>query len=140
MASQRHILRAIVMQTIFAWEFRGGDPEKVLNYNLVNGAFGILDRSYASELLQKILLHREHIKEQVKKFAPEWPWEKIAPVDRAILEVGSCELLYSEDIPQLVAINEAIELAKEFGNESSSKFVNGVLSSLYNESKNKKLV
>lgn len=133
MASQRHLLRAVVMQTLFAWEFRGGDAEVILSYNLVNGALSIKDFSYALHLLKKIMLHRNKIKETIEKFAPEWSWEKIAPIDRAILEVGVCELLFDKSIPNLVAINEAIELAKEFGTESSSKFINGVLSSVYDQ-------
>ncbi len=136
MASKRHILRALVMQTVFAWEFRGGDAEAILSYNLVNGGHGMEDQSFALNLLKKLLENREEIQETIKKFAPEWPWEKIAPVDRAVLEVGTCELLFDPEIPHLVAINEAIELAKEFGTESSSKFVNGVLSSLYEHRKN----
>ncbi|QQR54880.1 transcription antitermination factor NusB [Candidatus Peregrinibacteria bacterium] len=71
------------------------------------------------------------MKKAIQKYAPEWPWEKIAAVDRAILEVSVTELLFDPSVPPVVAINEGIELAKEFGNESSSKFINGVLSSLY---------
>jgi len=136
MASQRHLLRAVVMQTLFAWEFRGGHAESILSYNLVNGALSIPDQTYALQLLEKTLLHRKEIKTAIQKYAPEWPWEKIAPIDRAILEVGICELLFDKSIPSLVAINEAIELAKEFGTESSSKFINGVLSSIYDDNKN----
>lgn len=136
MASKRHTLRALVLQTLFAWEFRGGDAEAILSYNLVNGGHGMEDQTFALKLLERIMRYRDEVKEVIKKFAPEWPWEKIAPIDRAILEVGACELLFDPDMPHLVAINEAIELAKEFGTESSSKFVNGVLSSIYDASKN----
>jgi N utilization substance protein B len=136
MASKRHLLRALVLQTIFAWEFRGGDAEAILSYNLVNGGHHGEDQAFALNLLAKIVKNHEEVKETIKKYAPEWPWEKIAPVDRAILEVGTAELLFDKDIPALVAINEAIELAKEFGTESSSKFVNGVLSSIYDDRKN----
>jgi N utilization substance protein B len=137
MASDRHLLRVLVMQTLFAWEFRGGDAEAILHYNLVNGAKGKAkdDASFAVGLLQKVLLHRKEIKEALLTYAPEWPFEKIAPVDRAILELGISELLYDSKIPDLVAINEAIELAKEFGTENSSKFINGVLSSIYDAKK-----
>ena len=135
MASLRHTLRATVMQTIFAWEFRGGDPDTILSYNLVNGALSIKDQTYSVHLLKKFLLHRKEIRDTIEKYAPEWAWDKIAPIDRAILEVGATELLFDPAIPDLVAINEAIELAKEFGNESSSKFVNGVLSSVYESQK-----
>lgn len=138
MASQRHILRSIVVQTVFAWEFHGGEPETILSYNLVNGAKGTIDQTYALTLLQNIVKHHKKIRSTIEKYAPEWPWEKIASVDRAVLEVAVAELLFEKEIPALVAINEAIELAKEFGNESSSKFINGVLSSLYDDSKSKK--
>jgi len=139
MASKRHILRSIVVQTLFAWEFNGTqeNPEAILSYNLVNGEKGTLDEApFALELLQKIIKNQKEIHETIVKYAPEWPWEKIAPVDRAVLEVAVAELLYDKGIPDLVAINEGIELAKEYGTESSSKFVNGVLSSLYDDCKN----
>jgi N utilization substance protein B len=135
MSSDRHSLRALVLQTLFAWEFRGGDPEAIFSYNLVNGARHVRDSSFAFNLLKKILLHRNEVKEKITTFAPEWPYEKIAPIDRAILQIGITELMFEKDIPDLVAINEAIELAKEFGEESSSKFINGVLSSIYDQIK-----
>lgn len=138
MASDRHTLRATVMQTLFAWEFRGGDPEEILSYNIVNGALNIPNTKFAYDLLKKLVEKRDEIKEYIIKFAPEWPFDKIAPVDRAILQIGICELLFDDEIPELVAINEAVELAKEFGVESSSKFVNGVLSSIYDEQKQSK--
>jgi len=137
MASDRHILRSLVVQTIFPWEFRGGDSEAILTYNVVNGALNIQNTAYAYKLLKTVINHRKEIKNAIAKYAPEWPFDKIAPVDRAILQVGIAELLYDETIPDLVAINEAIELAKEFGVESSSKFINGVLSSLYDDTQRK---
>ena len=137
MASQRHNLRVIVMQTLFAWEFRGGDAEAILNYNLVNAGALNSEIGFAGTLLKKVLLHRNEIKEKIAHYAPEWPFEKIAPVDRAILELGLAELLFDPEIPALVAINEAIELAKDYGSENASKFVNGVLSSVYDDQKDK---
>ena len=142
MASKRHILRCIVLQALFAWEFRSNgngtkeEAEAILGYNLVNGAGNIDDQPFALQLLQKVTKNYKKIKATIEKYAPEWPWEKIAPVDRAVLEVSVAELLYDKDIPALVAINEGIEMAKEYGTESSSKFVNGVLSSLYDDRKN----
>lgn len=136
MASERHILRSIVVQTLFAWEFNGGDLNKILDYNLVNGAGSIKDRTFAVQLLERVIRHRDESLEKIQKYAPEWPLEKIAGIDRAILEVSIAELMFDKDMPALVAINEGIELAKDFGNESSSKFINGVLSSLYDDCKN----
>jgi len=138
MSSDRHILRSIVMQTLFAWEFRGGDAEALLSYNLVNGARHIQANQFAYDLLKKLMLHRVQIKKIITQYAPEWPWEKIAPIDRAILQIGVLELLFDPNVPDLVAINEAIELAKSFGVESSSKFVNGVLSSIYDDQQENK--
>ncbi|MFT7184060.1 MAG: N utilization substance protein B [Oceanicoccus sp.] len=136
MASDRHSLRCIVLQTMFAWEFRGGDAEATLSYNLVNGARHIVSNQFAYDLLRKVLLHRNDIKKTIEQYAPEWPFDKIAPVDRVILQIGIAELLYDSKVPDLVAINESIELAKSFGVQSSSKFINGVLSSIYDD-KNK---
>jgi N utilization substance protein B len=133
MAAPRHSLREIVLQTLFAWEFRGGEPEAILSYNLVNGAGHVNERSYAQILLKNIINHRKEIKDLITQFAPDWPYEKIAPIDRAILQIGVSELRFDSTIPALVAINEAIELAKAFGNETSFKFINGVLSSIYDE-------
>lgn len=135
MAQDRHTLRAIVVQTLFAWEFRGGDGLEILSYNLVNGTPHIPITTYAMTLFENLMKKRDEIKEMITKYAPEWPFDKIARIDRAILQVGIYELLFDKDIPDLVAINEAIELAKEFGTDSSSKFINGVLSSIYDDLK-----
>ncbi|MBU0981145.1 transcription antitermination factor NusB [Patescibacteria group bacterium] len=135
MAQDRHTLRQIVVQTIFAWEFHDGDPVQILSYNLVNGAPSVTDNTFGYRLLDLVMKNRKKIKEKIAKHAPEWPFEKIAPIDRAILELSVAELLFDKEIPDLVAINEGIELAKEFGTESSPKFVNGVLSSIYEKVK-----
>ena len=79
------------------------------------------------------------IEKLIKKHAPEWPIEKMNPVERVILTLGICELLYPEkDVPVNVAINESIELAKTYGDESSSKFINGVLNSVAHDKTIKK--
>lgn len=130
MSSSRHHSRAVVIQTLFAYEFHGGDAEAVLEY--VGREFGgkIPELGFAYELLNGVLAHQEEIRGIIEKFAPEWPIEKIAPIDRAVLELGVFEMLHSRDVPAVVAIDEAIELAKSFGNESSQKFVNGVLNAI----------
>lgn len=132
MASYRHLARIAVMQTIFAFEFRRqkAKQEEILKYNLQEFASQIKDSAFAHYLLKGVLEHRDQIKKIIKKTAPEWPFSKIAPVDRAVLQIGIFELNYCPDIPPLVAINEAIEIAKQYGNENSPKFVNGVLSTI----------
>lgn len=135
MASSRHLNRVIVLQTLFAYEFHGGDPEAILEY--VAGEFEgkISDLSFAYELLNGTLANLKESRRLIEKYAPEWPIEKIAPIDRAILEIGVFEMLHSRDVPAVVAIDEAIELAKTFGNENSGKFINGVLNAILVEKK-----
>lgn len=128
MASDRHLMRILVLQTLFAWEFRGGDPEAIFAYNWANGSGKLQDSSYPYFLLQAVIAHRDILIEKLEHFAPDWPYEKIALIDRACLLLGLGELYYSPETPALVTINEAVELAKEFGAEKSSKFINAVLS------------
>lgn len=131
MSSSRHHARVAVMQTIFGYEFHEGDENALLKTNLSEQKNDLMkEEQYAIKTLKGVLIHREDILKKIREFAPEWPIEKIAPVDRAILEVGSYEMLYSDDIPPLVAINEAIEIAKDFGDSNTPKFVNGVLSAI----------
>jgi len=87
------------------------------------------------DLLNKVLDKKKDIDNLIEKAAPDWPLDKIAPVDRNILRIGLCELLFSDpkEVPPKVAINEAIELAKSFGGDNSGKFVNGVLGAVYKE-------
>ena len=135
MASYRHIARIAVMQTIFAFEFRGGEPMEILQYNLQDHTTKLKDLSFAHGLLEGAIKKKEEIIKVIEKEAPEWPVDKIAPVDRAILEVGTYEILFSQDVPPIVAINEAVEIAKSFGDTNSPKFVNGVLSTIMHKYK-----
>ncbi len=130
MASYRHIARIAVMQTIFAYEFRGGEPMDILKYNLEDYRAKLTDFSFAENLLKGTLLKKKELVKVIQEEAPEWPVDKIAPVDRAILELGAFEILHSQDVPPIVAINEAVEIAKSFGDTNSPKFVNGVLSTI----------
>jgi len=80
--------------------------------------------------MKGVLKNRKEIERIITKYAPEWPVEKIAKVDRAILEIGIYEIVFSPEVPEVVAINESIEMAKFFGDDNGSKFINGVLSSV----------
>lgn len=134
MPASRHLSRVLVLQTLFAYEFHGGDPEALLQYiaQEIEGKNDSVEGSlaFAYELLNGVLRYIPEIRDLISKNAPQWPVEKIAPIDRAALEIGIFELLHSKDVPDVVAIDEAIELAKSFGNESSPKFVNGVLNAI----------
>lgn len=141
MASSRHLGRVIALQTLFAYEFHGSassprDPESLLEYVAREFEGKISDLSFAYELLNGVLRHLDEIRGFITQYAPEWPVSKIAPVDRAILEIGIFEMIYSKDVPPVVAIDEAIELAKTFGNENSKKFVNGVLNAILKSTAN----
>jgi len=121
----------IVMQSFFEHEARGGGMKEVLEYNLKEYGEPITDRSFAENLAKKIERHYPAIRALIKKHAPEWPVEKMDPVERAILVIGICELIDPEkDVPVNVAINEAIEIAKTYGDDNSGKFINGVLNAV----------
>ncbi len=134
--SARHISRGVALQTLFGLEALDWDTTKVeglLNNNeeLLEGG----DRAYTKLLLDVVLAKKPEIDTIMSKAAPDWPLEKIATMDRNILRIGLSELLFDNilGVPPKVAINESIELAKEYGSENSSKFVNGVLGSVYAE-------
>jgi transcription antitermination protein NusB len=139
----RHLSRSIVLQTLFELDFNGliGGKEKLedtktaLLRNIKEFAPGMGNFSFVQELLDNILEKRKDIDGIIEKAAPEWPIDKISIVDRNILRIGLFELLFADrgEVPAKVAINEAIELAKTFGGESSGRFVNGVLGAVYKE-------
>ncbi len=133
MASYRHLARIAVVQTLFAYEFRNGTVAPDLESNCREFGDKLTDLTFARELLNGILSHQKEIRKIIAKEAPEWPYERIALADRVIMSMGIYEVIYSQDVPQVVAINEAIEIAKVFGDLNSSKFVNGVLSTIMNK-------
>jgi len=126
------------MQTLFEWEFRKLDQKQaqdVLSRNIEEFAPGLKDDAFMGSLLNGIIQKQDSIDEVIVKAAPDWPLEKIATIDRNVLRIGLFELLFGDqkEVPPKVAINEAIELAKSFGGDSSGRFVNGVLGSVYRE-------
>lgn len=131
--SNRHLARTIALQSLYQWDFNGqiDDLAKLVDHNLKEFAPGFEDGEFSMRLVKGVLDHLETLNQTIVNFAPEWPLEKITPVDRNVLRIGIFELRIDEDIPPKVAINEAIELAKTFGGESSGKFVNGVLGSIF---------
>ncbi|HEV7702039.1 MAG TPA: transcription antitermination factor NusB [Candidatus Paceibacterota bacterium] len=143
--ANRHLSRSIVLQTLFEWDFLSDEKKNestILEYikeaakrNLKEFAPGLEDDNFVFSLISEILKNRFVIDEIIEKAAPDWPIDKISIVDRNILRLGLYELLFGDraQVPPKVAINEAIELAKTFGGENSSKFVNGVLGAVYKE-------
>jgi len=139
--SNRHLARTLVLQALFQWDFNGQKEnlQQLLEQNKEEFASGFDDQNFSKELIAGIAGKIPEIDSLIKKYAPEWPLEQITTVDRNVLRLGLFELLYSkkEEVPPKVAINEAIELAKTFGGESSGKFINGVLGTVYKEIENK---
>ncbi len=136
--ANRHLSRSVVLQTLFEWDFRQLATEAAkaaLARNAGEFAKAAGDLPFMEELLAGSIGRHKDLDLVITKAAPEWPLERIAPVDRNVLRLGLFELLFSDrsKVPAKVAINEAIELAKSFGGENSGRFVNGVLGAVYKE-------
>ncbi|MBC7836458.1 transcription antitermination factor NusB [Acetobacteraceae bacterium] len=136
--ANRHLSRSVVLQTLFEWDFRNFAAQharEALTRNTNEFAPAASDSAFMEDLLKGVLERKSDLDMVIEKAAPEWPLERIAPVDRNVLRLGLYELLFSDrdKVPAKVAINEAIELAKSFGGENSGRFVNGVLGAVYKE-------
>lgn len=124
------------MQTLYEHDFRGGElePSKILDRNLAEFSDSIEDTQFVRDLVSGVMEKQAEVDGIIGPAAPEWPVEQIARIDKIILRIGVYELMIQRDVPPKVAINEAVELAKAFGGENSSKFVNGVLGTIYRQS------
>ncbi|MFC1632952.1 transcription antitermination factor NusB [Patescibacteria group bacterium] len=134
--ANRHLGRTLVLQSLYEWDFRKLDAKElfdILTHNIEEFAPGFDDEEFAANLAKGIIKNQKKIDETITRLAPEWPLDQITLVDRNVLRIGIHELNFDDDIPPKVAINEAIELAKNFGGDASGSFVNGVLGSLYRE-------
>lgn len=138
MASNRHLGRIIALQTLYEFEFRQGcgdatvDLDEILGRNLERYDDTIEDKSFVQTLVHGVVEHQQDLDAKIQPIAPEWPLEQIARIDRNILRIALFELLNMRElVPPKVAINEAVELAKAFGGDNSSKFINGVLGTAY---------
>ncbi len=137
MSSSRHLARTLAMQSIYEWDFRKIDLEEIISYNIKEFGRGIDGTDFIFRLVNGVKKHLKEIDQMIEKSAPEWPLDQIAKIDKAVIRLGIFELLFSSEVPPKVAINEAVEIAKIFGSESSSKFVNGVLGTIYREHEKK---
>ncbi len=136
--ANRHLARSVVLQTLFEWDTSHLSEElatEALQRNVDEFGGDDTDKPFMETLLEGVLAKRADLDLVITKAAPDWPLERIAPVDRNILRIGLYELLFADrtQVPAKVAINEAIELAKVFGGDSSGRFVNGVLGAVYKE-------
>ena len=138
MASNRHLGRIVALQTLYEYEFRvesedaSADVDNILVRNLARYETAIDDKKFVETLVKGVLKDQADLDAKIQPIAPDWPIDQIARIDRNILRIGLYELLYqAKVIPPKVAINEAVELAKAFGSDNSSKFINGVLGTAY---------
>ena len=136
--ASRHLSRSIVMQSLYEWDFSGKKPkdlEKIVEKNIKEFGPGLEDKTFVWQLVNGVISKLSDLDKIIEKAAPEWPIDQITIIDRNVLRIGLYELLYGnkEEVPPKVAINEAIELAKTFGGESSGKFINGVLGTVYKQ-------
>jgi N utilization substance protein B len=134
--ANRHLSRTIAMQTLFAWDFndrKNTDIDGLIKENFTQFAPNFDDHGFVENLVKGVLQHLDNINAYIIKYATEWPLDQITIIDRNILRLGIYELVFDKNIPAKVAINEAIEMAKTFGGDSSGKFVNGVLGAIMKE-------
>lgn len=138
MASNRHLGRIVALQTLYEFEFRtqsndsSVDIDDILKRNLDRYKGTIDDNDFVTSLVKDVLASQESLDSKIQPIAPDWPIDQISRIDRNILRMGLFELLEkSQLVPPKVAINEAVELAKAFGSDNSSKFINGVLGTAF---------
>ena len=133
----RHLARSVVLQSLYEWDFYGrkNDLSAIIERNILEFAPGIDEPEFIWKLVKGIVEQMEKLDKIIVKAAPEWPVEQIAIIDRNALRLGLYELLYADpnEVPPKVAINEAIEIAKNYGGPNSGKFINGVLGTVYKE-------
>ncbi len=139
MASNRHLGRIVAMQTLYEHDFRMGDDTElelspILQRNLDEFRTNIDDTNFVEDVVEGVHDNQDAIDAIIGPAAPEWPVDQIAKIDKVVLRIGVYELMIKRDVPPKVAINEAVELAKTFGGENSSKFINGVLGTIYRNS------
>lgn len=146
MASNRHLGRIVALQTLYELDFRVEVEEKnlnrdeILNRNIDRYKEVLEDKEFIVSLVNGVYEKQTELDDIIQPIAPDWPLSQIARIDRNILRIGVYELHYNEKVPKKVVINEAVELAKSFGSDNSSKFINGVLGTALKhlEAKNEK--
>ncbi len=130
MPGKRRKARVMALQALFELDTVGHSPETAVNRLVESTETAGETEKFALELVRGVIENRERIDETIRLTAPAWPLDQIAAVDRNILRLAIYEILIDNRVPMRAAINEAVELAKEFGGETSSKFINGVLGSV----------
>lgn len=136
--SHRHVARSLCLQALFAWDFNGYQTDSldaIINHTISEFGAGIDDATFIRETIHGIVSKRVILDEIIQKAAPEWPIDKIGYIDRNVLRIGLYELVFGDrkQVPPKVALNEAIELGKNYGGQNTGRFINGVLGAVYKE-------
>lgn len=136
--SNRHLARSIVMQSLYQWDFRDKPKEQIpeiLRGNLDEFGVGLDDdnKLFVDKTFKGIVEKLSEIDVKIKSYSPDWTLDHMNSIDRNVLRIGVYELYFNAGIPSKVAINEAIEMAKSYGGNSSGKFVNGILGAMYKD-------
>lgn len=126
----RHRARVAALQAMYEIDSSGHSPDVVIEQRLKDDDLPESGAKFARELVQGVKTHQDRLDTLIGRYAPEWPVDQIATIDRNVLRISIYEILFCPDTPTKVAINEAVELAKQFGSDSSGRFVNGVLGTL----------
>ncbi len=136
--SSRHLARSIALQSLYEWDFfnkKEKDYKSIIEKNIEEFENTVKDKDFVHALVEGVINNIEELNKIISVAAPEWPLEKITIIDRNVLRIGLYELIYGDkkEVPPKVAINESIELAKQFGGSSSGRFINAVLGTVYKE-------
>jgi N utilization substance protein B len=129
--ANRHLSRIIIVQALYEWDFRRDVDVEAIAQRGIDTFANEVDDDFVLSTVRGVAGHAEELDTLIATYAPEWPLEQIAVIDKTLLRASVHELLYIDGTPPKVVINEAVELSKMFGGESSAKFINGVLGSIY---------
>jgi transcription antitermination protein NusB len=131
--STRRKSRELALQALYQWNITRQDPFLILDQQMANFSPSGEEDEFAQQIVVGVLKHYNHIDELIEKFSEHWRLDRISIIDRNILRMAIFELLFREDIPPRVTLNEAIDLGKRFGSEDSSAFINGILDRIQKE-------
>jgi N utilization substance protein B len=129
--ANRHLARTVIAQALYEWDFRNEDDVVAIANRGIDAFANEVDAAYVHSIVQGVAKQKDELDAIITQYAPEWPLDQIAVIDKTLLRAAVYELLNVPETPPRVVINESVELAKSFGGENSAKFINGVLGTLY---------
>lgn len=131
---RRRLIREKVLQLLYALEMNTSNKEFMMK-EILSELENTTEKEFAANLVNQVSIHNDELDELIKTKVDNWDLSRIALIDRILLRMGICEILYFPDIPPKVSINEAIEIAKVYSTSSSGKFINGILDAILSELK-----